>query len=89
MDIVRAKPSRSLAPQNLAILNSQLNLIAFWTNPKKNCWSQPREGLFLGDGVGNLSFKEPLLAISHLTRVLALNLVKVFHKPLPAQVIQI
>ncbi len=60
MDIVRAKPSRSLAPQNLAILNSQLNLIAFWTNPKKNCWSQPREGLFLGDGVGNLSFKEPL-----------------------------
>ena len=60
MDIVRAKPSRSLTPQNLTVLNSQLNLIAFWTNPKKNCWSQPREGLFLGDGVGNLSFKEPL-----------------------------
>lgn len=60
MDIVRAKPSRSLAPQNLAILNSQLNRIAFWANPKKDSWSQPREGLFLGDGVGNLSFKEPL-----------------------------
>ena len=60
MEIVRSKPSRSLAPQNLAILNSHLNLIEFWANPKKNCWSQPREGLFLGDGVGNLSFKEPL-----------------------------
>ncbi|MCY2969408.1 MAG: serine/threonine-protein kinase [Planctomycetota bacterium] len=60
MDIVRAKSSRSLTPENLAVLNSQLNLISFWTNPKKNCWSQPREGLFLGDGVGNLSFKEPL-----------------------------
>jgi len=60
MDIVRAKPSRSLTPQNLAILNSQLNLISFWANPKKDSWTQPREGLFLGDGIGNLSFKEPL-----------------------------
>jgi len=60
MDIVRSKPARPLTPENLAILNSHLNLIEFWTNPKKNCWSQPREGLFLGDGVGNLSFKEPL-----------------------------
>jgi serine/threonine protein kinase len=60
MDIVRSKPARPLTPENLAILNSHLNLIEFWANPKKNCWSQPREGLFLGDGVGNLSFKEPL-----------------------------
>lgn len=62
MEIVRAKSALPLNPENLAKLNSQLNRIEFWANPKKKCWSQPREGLFLGDGVGNLSFKEPLPA---------------------------
>ena len=63
MKLVRTKSPRTLNQENLAILNSQLNLIAFWANPKKNCWSQPNQGLFLGKGVGNLSFKEPLPAI--------------------------
>ena len=62
MEIVRAKSARPLTPENLETLNSQLNLIAFWANPKKKCWSQTREGVFTGDGVGNLSFKEPLPA---------------------------
>lgn len=60
MELVRAKSPKPLTSENLIILNSQLNLIEYWANPKKKCWSQPREGLFLGDGIGNLSFKEPL-----------------------------
>lgn len=60
MDIVRAKSPKSLTTENLAILNSQLNLIEFWANPKKDCWSQIRQGLFHGNGAANLSFKEPL-----------------------------
>lgn len=60
MAIVRAKTPRTFTPENLAVLNSQLNHIAFWTNPKKDSWTQPQNGLFIGNGVGNLSFKEPL-----------------------------
>ncbi|GEM_PF-526486 len=60
IDKIRLKKPLNINEHNLARLNQQLNSLDYWICPKKEIWSKKPDGTFVGNGIGNLTFKEPL-----------------------------
>jgi len=60
MDKIRSKKPLDLTPENIHLLNNQLNSFTAWHCPKQEIWQQKEDGTFIADGSGNLTFKQPL-----------------------------